>query len=298
LWASVVGTLASGVCSFPAGAATVVGEAFIPPPPDSPEQILCPAPSTWVQAASPSPSYVIPADGVITSWSVGSGEHHPYLGPVNPVTLKILFPGAAEGYYTVAGSSGPENAVENTVQTFAARVPVRAGSVLGFSVQGVTYCARYLGVGEFAAGFIDADAPVGSASPFILEPVRLPVSVTVEPDADRDGFGDETQDGCPGDPTTLGACPDKIAPDTRITKKPKKKSKSKRARFEFASTEPGSSFECALDGNRFRPCESPHTVRVRKGRHTFEVRAIDAAGNVDPQPAGYRWKVKKKKKRR
>ena len=33
-----------------------------------------------------------------------------------------------------------------------------------------------------------------------------------------------------------------------------------------------------------------------KGTHTFQVRATDAAGNVDPTPATQSWKVKKKKK--
>jgi hypothetical protein len=35
---------------------------------------------------------------------------------------------------------------------------------------------------------------------------------------------------------------------------------------------------------------------VKKGKHTFEVRAVDAAGNVDPTPASDTWKRKKKKK--
>ena len=34
-----------------------------------------------------------------------------------------------------------------------------------------------------------------------------------------------------------------------------------------------------------RPCTSPTNLRVGEGAHTFAVRAIDAAGNVDPTPA-------------
>jgi hypothetical protein len=37
---------------------------------------------------------------------------------------------------------------------------------------------------------------------------------------------------------------------------------------------------------------------VKRGRHTFSVRAEDAAGNVDPSRAKYSWKVRKKGKRR
>ena len=52
-----------------------------------------------------------------------------------------------------------------------------------------------------------------------------------------------------------------------------------------------------LDGAAFAPAASPDTVKVKKGKHNFEVRAKDAAGNVDSSPASDDWKVKKKKKR-
>jgi Beta-propeller repeat len=90
---------------------------------------------------------------------------------------------------------------------------------------------------------------------------------------------------------------DTLPPDTQITSAPKKKTMKKQASFEFISIEPGSTFECALDGQTLKvPCGSPYTVKVKKGRHTFQVRATDAAGNTDPTPAGESWKVKKKKK--
>lgn len=94
------------------------------------------------------------------------------------------------------------------------------------------------------------------------------------------------------------AQPDADPPETTITKGPKKKTKKKKARFEFASDEPGSSFQCKLDKGAFEPCASPDKVKARKkGKHTFEVRAVDAAGNVDASPASQSWKRKKKRKR-
>jgi large repetitive protein len=63
--------------------------------------------------------------------------------------------------------------------------------------------------------------------------------------------------------------------------------------FEFSSSEPGSSFECSLDGGPFSPCSSPDVIKAKKGKHHFEVRARDAAGNVDPAPAAASWKRKK-----
>ena len=84
-------------------------------------------------------------------------------------------------------------------------------------------------------------------------------------------------------------------PDTQISSGPKAKIARKAATFEFGSSEPGSSLECSLDGIGFRSCDSPATYKVPKGSHSFEVRAIDAAGNVDLTPAQWRWKVKPKR---
>jgi hypothetical protein len=92
---------------------------------------------------------------------------------------------------------------------------------------------------------------------------------------------------------------DTTPPDTAITKGPKDKTKKKRATFEFSGTDARAvaGFECSLDGAVFAACSTPLTVKVKKGKHTFEVRATDAAGNVDGSPATDGWKVKKKKKK-
>jgi Ca2+-binding RTX toxin-like protein len=86
-------------------------------------------------------------------------------------------------------------------------------------------------------------------------------------------------------------------PDTVITKGPRKKTRKKKVTFEFSADEAGSSFECALDGAAFSPCQSPMTVRAKKkGKHSFQVRATDEAGNADETPAEHTWKRKKRKK--
>ena len=56
--------------------------------------------------------------------------------------------------------------------------------------------------------------------------------------------------------------------------------------FKFTSSEPNSTFECSVDGEPFHVCTRPFTTHhLADGQHTFAVRAIDAAGNVDPTPA-------------
>jgi hypothetical protein len=104
---------------------------------------------------------------------------------------------------------------------------------------------------------------------------------------------------CPEPRTTPpggGPGPDTDPPETTITKKPKKASASRRAKFSFASDEPNSRFECKLDKGQFKSCDSPFKKKVDLGKHRFKVRAIDAAGNVDRTPASYKWKVEKKGK--
>ena len=125
-----------------------------------------------------------------------------------------------------------------------------------------------------------AGAPVGSTSELAtpLASTAPPAPPGGEPPAD------------PGDTSP---------PDTTIASGPKDKTKSKNATFAFNGTDARAvaSFQCSLDGGAFGSCASPFTVKVRKGKHEFEVRAVDAAGNIDPTPASDTWKVKKKKRK-
>jgi hypothetical protein len=78
---------------------------------------------------------------------------------------------------------------------------------------------------------------------------------------------------------------DSTPPDTTITSANISPSQH-RATFFFSSSEAGSRFECKLDGQAFAPCTSPKIYSsLSKGQHTFRVRAIDKARNVDPTPA-------------
>jgi hypothetical protein len=86
--------------------------------------------------------------------------------------------------------------------------------------------------------------------------------------------------------------PDAAPPQTKIVKGPGGRARRGAARFRFESDEPGSSFQCRLDGKPFRPCRSPKGYKgLGSGAHVFEVRATDPAGNVDPSPAKRRFTV-------
>lgn len=83
---------------------------------------------------------------------------------------------------------------------------------------------------------------------------------------------------------------DKTPPETTITKRPPKRSTKAAAKFEFKSSEGGSTFECKLDDGAFESCESPLRVRVKPGKHSFSVVATDRAGNRDGSPAKVSFK--------
>ena len=84
---------------------------------------------------------------------------------------------------------------------------------------------------------------------------------------------------------------DSTAPDTTIVSGPGAKTAETRPTFSFVSTEAGT-FQCRVDRNAFLACSSPHTTApLASGKHTFEVRALDAAGNVDASVAARTFTV-------
>ncbi|SHN12058.1 Ig-like domain-containing protein [Chitinophaga sp. CF418] len=85
---------------------------------------------------------------------------------------------------------------------------------------------------------------------------------------------------------------DLTAPNTTITGNPTNPSTSSSATFTFTSNEAGSTFEGSLDGAAYTPVTSPVTFTgLADGSHTFSVRAIDPAGNIDGSPASFTWLV-------
>jgi hypothetical protein len=86
---------------------------------------------------------------------------------------------------------------------------------------------------------------------------------------------------------------DTTPPQTSILTKPPDPSASATAAFTYESNEPGSTFECGLDGAAFASCPAAGITYtgLANGPHTFLVRASDTSENVDPTPAGYSFAV-------
>jgi hypothetical protein len=85
---------------------------------------------------------------------------------------------------------------------------------------------------------------------------------------------------------------DTTPPDTTITAGPSGSTATTDATFGFTATESGSTFQCSLDSAAYQSCTSPTTYQgLAAADHQFAVRAIDAAGNVDPTPATRAWTI-------
>ena len=85
---------------------------------------------------------------------------------------------------------------------------------------------------------------------------------------------------------------DTTPPDTTIDTSPVSPSSDSTPTFSFSSADLSATFECRIDAGVFSVCASPATFGpLADGLHTFEVRAIDTAGNIDPTPATYTWTI-------
>ncbi len=85
--------------------------------------------------------------------------------------------------------------------------------------------------------------------------------------------------------------PDTTPPETVITSAPQGTVGVRTASVAFTADEPAT-FECRLDSAAFASCVSPQSYSgLADGGHEVQVRATDAAGNVDESPATATWTV-------
>ena len=203
---AVIGLLAPSTSA----AATTLGQ--LPPgPPVGGSFGLCPGGLIEVQnsVAAAGPSYTVPAGGgVITFWSFKSAADG------GTVKLKLFQRPAdpdADPWPVVAesadGTLGP-----NETKVFPARIPVAAGSILGLLVRAgaagapASWAPCYFETGDAGDNAknnnlgLTGNTPPGMSQSWSSQfpESRVNVSAVLEPDTDGDGFGDESQDNCPG----------------------------------------------------------------------------------------------------
>jgi hypothetical protein len=163
--------------------------------------------------------------------------------------------------------SGPDGLTKQATPTFTYHSTL-AGSTFSCSIDGGAYVSCPSG---------------GYTTPKLLDGKHT-FSVKATSGA---GIADPT-------PATRSFTVDATAPDTFIDSGPGATTNDPRPLFGYRSNEEGARFECRLDAGSFAPCglngyepDAP----LADGPHTFAVRAIDAAGNVDATPASRTFSV-------
>ena len=198
---SLVVTAALIAAPGSASAATQVGETF------SDATGSCDT-GTALQSSSPGspPQYAVPSAGVITAWSF-------HATPVAPTLLKLKVARPAGGnMFTIVGESPPKTPPGGVLSTYTdVGIAVDPGDVIGFYVESASDDAECF---RSAPGFgfhYGIDQPPGSTAEYIPSALssQMSISAVVEPDCDKDGLADETQDTdlsgctCKGKPATI-----------------------------------------------------------------------------------------------
>lgn len=188
--------------AVPASAATTVGQTFTPGP------VVCVTNDLSVlqDGVSSGNSYVVPSGGgVITRWSFEAATL-----PGTVLLALRVFTKQASPNYTAIAESTFQTLAASQLNTFPTRIPVSGGELIGFRATGNVGnfpCAIVPGSPVDQVAFTLPASTLGtSASHTQTADRRLDLSANLEPDADRDGFGDETQDLCPTQAGTQGPC--------------------------------------------------------------------------------------------
>jgi len=163
-----------------------------------------------------------PINGVIVRWRMMGNAG------VASFRLRVVHPESAGQYLGVAEGE-PEVPTGDGPSVFNARLPISAGDTIGLDIpDGVTWNGNSATV--TGAGFVSVqptltDTPPAQAPNFSVDNTEEGFNADVEPDADGDGFGDETQDGCPTNGASQAPCP--TAPAAPVAKKKCKKKHKK-----------------------------------------------------------------------
>jgi hypothetical protein len=131
---------------------------------------------------------------------------------------------------------------------------------------------------------IDEETPVPCSSPYTRTLNDGPHGIVIRA-VDAAGNSDDS-------PAEHRWTIDTVAPDTVLTERPPVADNSVVVRFDFESAEPNVTYECSVDNAAFVACEPDQEFGpLGEGPHSFAVRALDRAGNVDSTPAIHAWSI-------
>lgn len=204
-----------------AAASVQIGATFTP-------NLGCGSPNATLQAVSPSGQYAAPSAGVLTSWSFQADGSPPQL------KLKVGRP-AGGNNFTIVGDSPRQTMTPNALNTFPTQIPVQAGDVIGYYHEGPAggdKCVRNAAP-TYSTRFVNVDPAPGSTMAYMtVGALQIDLSTVLEPDADHDSYGDETQDKCVGTAGTFNGCPNTVTVN-------KLKQKGTKPKVKVKATVPG-----------------------------------------------------------
>lgn len=156
-------------------------------------------------------SYLIPYDGVIVRSGLYVGE---MIGVSDTVQVQTVDPtGATTGTVVSEGTAHAlVGSTAEAVRSFYERVPARMGDVLAARFNdGPCLCVTPAWFETTSEGdkALQAAPPLTAGGSFSVSPTgkrRLNLEAVLEPDEDGDGYGDASQDLCPGSPIGATAC--------------------------------------------------------------------------------------------
>jgi hypothetical protein len=223
--------LALAALSVPsvAGASQVVGQT-------APSSSTCFTSDTYRQiSVSGGAAYNTATRGVISSWST-------FGGPAASQTLQLVTmhanPSGGAGNFIFDGADVVRDIAPNKLNTFSSgvRVPIVAGGEIGAHVplNSQASCIFNAPAASDAYAIGPGDATVGGTANFVgSNPMaRVNASAVVEPDADGDVFGDETQDKCLGSAGAFNGCPSTVTINGA-------KQKGRKPKIKVTTTVPG-----------------------------------------------------------
>ena len=191
--ASVLTAVAGFALAAPGGAfaATLVGSPLTGN--FSSAMRSCTPACTDFNTALPEPGANVtsPITGVITRWRM--------MGNAGGASFQLrVVHSAGGGQYIGVGTSSPEIPAGAGPSTFSTSLPISAGDMIGINVpSGVTWNGHSAPV--IGAGFVSVqptltDSPPPQTPNFTVNDAEEGVNADVEPDCDKDGLGDESQD--------------------------------------------------------------------------------------------------------
>jgi hypothetical protein len=275
-----------------------------------------------------------PMDGVITKFRIRAyALEEPGQVTFRVADITLPDPNNQDEALATAAGTGPtitiqpeEEAVETPIREVGGRVPVKKGQHLAVD-KTESIAAVYNSNGDkrsyvFSPPLVEGSGQRGST----MAANELLVAAVIEPDADGDGFGDETQDQCPTQKTTQGAC-DVTPPGVSGLKVAGGKvsyrlSEAATVTFQLAKKLPGRKVgnrcvkqtaknkgkkRCSRFKNLGKPFSGPgapgpnsrklpNGKKLKPGTYRLTMTAVDVAGNKTT--AKTTFKIKKKKPKR